>query len=117
MGKTKAEIETENAELRERLETDASPARSEVLPGGGTSIGAVLHLRVPIDNAPGADHPTVAPVPPALLEFVSKAAEGADVTFPEHYSLPLADGGYANAGRIRVVHQPEAGRTVVEVVA
>jgi len=128
--KTKAQLEQEIDSLHEQLleaqkllevaETPAEepahgPARSEVQEGGGTFVGAVLHVRVPA-RGNASDRPTATAIPFRLLEDIAESAEGTVWAFGENYSLPLADGGYANARGIRVLHQPEPGRTLVDVM-
>lgn len=121
---TKAELEELVAELNAKLEAqetesdfpEASPGRSEILPGGGVSVGATLHLRVPTGiRSEASDHPTAAPASPDAMASVADAPEGSRFVFSEPFSFELADGGYVALDSFEVVHQPEAGRTVVKV--
>lgn len=119
MGKTKADLEQEIAELRETLETrgpvdapEASPGRSELLPGGGVVRGATLHVAIP-----QAGYPAAAPkADDNQLALLAASPEGNDFDLGEARALPLTDGGYATARVVRVVQHGEA-RTVVEVVS
>lgn len=115
MAKTKAQLEAENTELRDELERAASPSRSEVNPGGGTFVGAVLHLRVPNRAGHADDRPSTTPAPESVVTFIGASDEGDVFNFPESYSLILADGGYARVERLRVLRQ-SPGVTLVEVL-
>lgn len=123
MGKTKAELEQEIAEMRERLDereaaVQDAPGRSEVLPGGGVAVGATLHLRVPTGARSAAlDHPPTRRPSPDALASIADAPEGSSFEFNEPISFELADGGYAAVTSFRVLHQPEQGRSVVEVLS
>jgi hypothetical protein len=124
MGKTKAELEREVKVLRERLDKleapregldapEGSPARSEVLPGGGVARGAVLHVRVPV--AP-EDAPALPVVSQAFLEQLGNLPEGEQAGTDEPRAFPIVDGGYANAETVEVLHHAGPGHVVVKVV-
>lgn len=92
------------------------PGRSEVLPGGGVSAGATLHLVLPYDRNENS-LPT-APTQEAdqdEVEAISAAAEGDEVAFDGPRSFKLADGGFASFTSAKVVHQTD-GKAVVEVI-
>ncbi len=123
MAKTKAELEREVKVLRERLDkleapregldVQDAPARSEVLPGGGVSRGAVLHVRVPVTPD---DHPPLPVVSHAFLEQLGCLPEGEQAGTDEARAFPLVDGGYAAAETVKVLHHAGPGHVVVEVV-
>lgn len=116
MGKTKAQLEQEIRELKKRLgdaqdAPEGSPGRSEVRPDGAVVVGATLHIDTRL--------PPLPPVPAATGGELTNLAywnEGETYNFGQVRALPLYDGGWAVCQEVKVVHQSDDGRTVVEVV-
>jgi len=114
---TKPKISATKLPVPEPEDVQNAPARSEVMPGGGTRVGAILHVAVPVRPTNGATlAPTSSPATEGTLQTLTGINEGEDLDTLEATSWPLVDGGYANAQRVRVVHQMEPGHVVVEVV-
>lgn len=99
------------------LAESTTPAVSDVLPGGGTRVGALLRVAVPVKPASGATLiPTSSPASEGTLAVLSALAPGEEYDTLAATSFPLSDGGYANAQRLRIVEHADPGCVVCEVV-
>ena len=100
------------AELEQSEDVQDAPARSEVLPGGGVAVGAILHVALPL----AGPAPNTQVVSAEDLSNLASALEGASLTLASPASFPLSDGGFATCSSVEVVHQAEPGRVVVKVI-
>jgi hypothetical protein len=116
---TKAKKATHHEPDLPTQDEPTTPAISQVLPGGGVAVGAVLHVRTPV---PAAGNATDAPTTPkATEEDLAELASLRPADVPPEYdftsptSVPLVEGGYASVSKVKVIDS-EPGHVVVEVV-